>query len=146
MNSAGKKTTRNKKQEYDPIAEVIKVYTNNGWHASPAPKGCINDIIALRDKKLHFIQIITEKNTNDVKFNALPKNTFIQNAFSNGAVAVYAYVVEQRRSQPSEVNTDATEIKNVKVTFEDANTCRRIIIGSRQKPSNVIEESTHKKQ
>ncbi len=71
---------------------TIAKYTAAGWIAFPGGGG-INDVIAYRggpNPRLHFVQIVTDKAL--PRYNGLAKNTFIQNAFSNMAVPVYATV------------------------------------------------------
>lgn len=70
------------------IAAVLKKYNEGGWVASLAPKGSINDIIAQKPGKYHFIQVIWQDP--DVRTEDATKNTFIQNAFANGAIPVHA--------------------------------------------------------
>jgi hypothetical protein len=89
---------------------IIAKYVDAGWSAVPAPKGSVNDVIAHIDNKLHFVSIESERTDPE----GLVKNTFIQNAFSNGAVPVYARVVGS------------------KVTLCDINLNTRILIGKKR--------------
>lgn len=91
-------------------------YTENGWTVI-RPAGSINDIIAQRGKKYHFVQVVSDTETDNIKYQGIAKNSFIQNAFSNGAIPVYAHV---------------TGKKALKVTFEDVNANARIIISTRR--------------
>lgn len=115
---------------FDPAAAVIAKYTEFGWTAIRAPKNSLNDIIAQKDKRLHFIQVVTPETIDDGKFTGLPKNTFIQNAFSNMAIPVYAHVLVSKKKDGSIA---------AKVTFEDVNLNTRIIVGGK-KPAGGDEE------
>lgn len=103
----------------DMITTVLNKYTERGWTAIRAPKNSTNDIIAQKDKRLHFVQVVTASTINDSRFNGLSKTTFIQNAFSNGAQPVFAHVVQSRGIY--------------KITFEDVNLNGRIIIDRSKK-------------
>jgi len=96
------------------IKEVIDKYVSFGWTVIKIPPGSINDIITQKAARVHFVQIITKDTAENAKFHGLAKNTFIQNAFSNGAVPVYARVVT---SSPR------------KITFENVNEGTRVIVG-----------------
>lgn len=114
-----------------PLAIVAERYCQAGWSVVYPPIGSINDLIAQRGKKLHFIQINTPENVTSCKFQDIPKNTFIQNAFSNGAVPVYAHITVTRAKS--------------KLAFEDANQNSRIIIsGSTRSPPGMKKESPKK--
>jgi len=67
-------------------------YVNAGWviHV-PSGRG-INDFIASKRGRLHFVKCMKEESTNSPAFTGLARNTFIQNAFSNNATPVYAIV------------------------------------------------------
>jgi len=109
-------------QRSNNVGAVMEKYKSNGWNAFLAPKNSINDIISHRGDKYHFVQVVTSETQEDANHSGLAKNTFIQNAFSNGAIPVYAHVsVKQRR--------DSTE--NITITFEDVNLSARIIINNR---------------
>jgi len=87
---------------------ILSKYREAGWTITEAPKGTINQYIAHNNLKYHFIQVYEEGNA---KHEDLPKNQFIQNAMSNGAIPVYA---------------TCRDGKNV--TLQDINTLSRIII------------------
>lgn len=114
----------------NPLDSVIAKYTEFGWTLMRPPRGSINDIVAQKDKKFHFIQIVTPETIDNVKFHGVAKNTFVQNAFSNGAVPVYAHVVTKNQKAGLQIT----------VTFEDVNGNKRIIIGGRKKgPTDKVE-------
>lgn len=115
-------TPKSRTVPFDPIIPVIAKYTEFGWVAIRSPKNSLTDIIAQKDKRLHFVQVVTPETIDDVKFQGLPKNTFIQNAFSNTAVPVYAHVVTTKKK---EITT--------KITFEDVNLNTRVIIGGNRR-------------
>jgi hypothetical protein len=94
---------------------VIAKYASAGWTAVLAPKGSLNDVIAHNGAKLHFVYIDVGK----VDSDGLVKNTFIQNAFSNGAVPVYAHIADK------------------KVTLCDINLNSRIIVGKKRTPKSA---------
>lgn len=96
-------------------------------------KGGINDIVAQKDKKYHFIQVLTAKNQDEVRYHGEARNMFIQNAFSNSAIPVYAFVaiVKGRTGY------------RAKITFEDINADTRIIVGGgRTKKDKLVEPNT----
>lgn len=80
-------------------AAAVAKYQAAGWIVIVLPGKTINDLICARGavasagtvapaSKLHFVQIVPDITAG--KFTGLQRNTFIQNAFSNGAVPVYA--------------------------------------------------------
>lgn len=92
---------------------VIAKYKEYGWTLL-ATKG-INDFIANHPKnnKYHFIQVIHAGNDTDAKFSELARNSFIQNAFSNNALPVYAHCKQTRNGivvTCEDINTGATVI------------------------------------
>jgi hypothetical protein len=115
--ATAKKPTASRLIAMKPTAAVIAKYTESGWTASLAPKGSINDVIAQKNGKYHFIQVITGGPPEDSapKTDDLAKNTFIQNAFSNGAIPVHAYVTSAGTT--------------LKISLQDVNTCTRLIVG-----------------
>ncbi len=116
------KTRKPRVKQFDPVEAVISKYTEMAWTC--VRTRAINDIVAHKDKRLHFIQVVTPDNIEDAKYHGLAKNTFIQNAFANSAIPIFAHVV---------TSTVKNELR-VKVTFEDVNTNTRVIIGSAKKP------------
>lgn len=99
----------------DPVDVVISKYAKYGWTTLRPPPGT-NDLIAQKGNKLHFVRVVTEETADDVRFHGLPKNEFVQNAMSNSAQPIFARV----SGKPGAF----------KVTFEDVNTARRVIIGA----------------
>lgn len=118
-----------KKIIYDPITDVMNKYKEAGWTVMRAPKS-INDLVAQKDKRFHFIQIITPETIEDARFTGLAKNTFIQNAFSNGATPIFAHVQKVNKRTPTGMQVQS------KITFEDVNLNSRVII-SAKKEKNV---------
>lgn len=94
--------------QIDPKDAILAKYREAGWTITEAPKGTINQYIAHNNLKYHFIQVYEEGNA---KHEELPKNQFIQNAMSNGAIPVYANCKDGKT-----------------VTLQDINTQSRIII------------------
>ena len=80
--------------------------------------GGLNDFIAHKDRKLHFVQVVTKPD--DARYNGLALNTFIQNAFSNNAVPVHAKVVVSEKD-------DGTSVAS-KVLFTNVNDNTRVIV------------------
>lgn len=101
-----------------PIDHAIAKYTENGWGIIRPPKGGLNDFIASRNQRVHFVQVVTKATITDAKYHGEAKNNFVQNAFSNSATPIFAHVVEGPKP---------------KVTFEDVNTGNRAIVGGRAK-------------
>ena len=115
-------TRKPRVKPFDPIAAAMNKYTDMGWTCM-RQKTSINDLVAHKSTRMHFIQVVTLANIDDAKYTGLAKNTFIQNAFANNATPIFAHVI-------TSMVKDAPRIK---VTFEDVNTNCRIIIGSAKK-------------
>ena len=75
-----------KKVAIDPKTIVSGKYTSAGWIVYKLPNNCINHIIAHRGNKLHFVRV------NPKTSAGVFMSTFIQNALSNSAIPVYAFV------------------------------------------------------
>lgn len=110
-------TAQPRVKKISPLDSVIEKYTENGWEVIRCPKGSLNDIIATRNGRFQYVQVVA---TDDPKFHGEFKNNFVQNAFSNSATPVFAHVVSGIKG-------------SVKITFEDANTSNRVIIGGMRK-------------
>lgn len=87
----------------DPAAELVVKYTAFGWNISARPRRNINDFVATKGDKLHFIQLVAP---DDQRMAGERRGTFIQNAFSNDAVPVYAEV-SPRGVSLTDANTGA---------------------------------------
>jgi hypothetical protein len=128
-----KKPARPKK--VSPVDIAIAKYQENGWNVIKPPKGAVNDFLASRNGRFHFVNAITTETADEPKFHGEAKNNFVQNAFSNGATPVFAHV-QITKSGP-------------KVTYEDVNTGNRVLINqkSRQKDedSNAAKPQPAKK-
>ncbi len=98
-----------------PIEAAITKYQAADWTVIKAPKGAINDFMAKRGERFHFVQVVTKETIDDAKFHGEAKNSFVQNAFSNGAIPIFAHVVGK------------------KVTFEDVNSGNRALVTSKKK-------------
>lgn len=103
-----------------PLDIAMAKYAESGWKVIKPPKGSLNDFVASRGPRFHFVQVVTKKTIEDQKYHGESKNGFVQNAFSNGATPIFAHVVDG--SKP-------------KVTFEDVNTGNRAIVSARKKES-----------
>lgn len=96
-----------------------KKYTDAGWTVVMT-NGGINDFVAGKADRFHFVQVVMDET--DMKYHGLSKNSFIQNAFSNNAIPVYAYV------RVVTGNNSRAEIR-----LEDVNTRSRLIVGGGKK-------------
>lgn len=104
----------NKPKITSPIDIAIAKYQSAGWIVIKSPAGSINDFIAQREKRLQFIQVVTEATIDNAKYHGIAKNDFVQNAFTNHAAPVFAHVVGNE------------------VTFEDVNTGNRVLVATRK--------------
>lgn len=109
-------TTVKRPAKVEPKKAAVAAYAAAGWQVMIMPTGIINDIIAQKGNKLHFCQVVV--NAADAKYQGLPKNTFIQNAFSNGAIPVHAMVAP----------ADASGL--IKIVFTDANLNTRVVVAA----------------
>lgn len=98
------------------MAAVIAKYEAAGWKVFAAPRGTINDVIASNGQRMHFIQVIMPGTRESPRYSGLQRNTFIQNAFSNGALPVYATLAD-----------------GGKISLEDINLQARVIVGGGRK-------------
>jgi hypothetical protein len=96
---------------------IIKKYTDAGWIAFCPPKG-INNVIAFKPGRMHFIKIV--RSVDDGV--GIPKNTFIQNAFSNSADPIYAVVGP----------------KSAAIKLVNINLNTRVVLAARKKTIEVI--------
>lgn len=101
---------------------VSEKYKSFGWTVIKSPPKSVTDLIASKDKKLHYIQITTPETISDAKFQDNSKSQHVQNAFSNNAVPIYAHVVPENK-----------KLGTHKVTFTDINTNSKVIIGRAKK-------------
>lgn len=75
-----------------PVDLVASLYKENQWIVMIV--GGMNNIIAQKNNKLHFVQVVTcLKST---KYNGIARNEFIQNAFTNDATPIHAIVTDQK--------------------------------------------------
>lgn len=124
-------------EKFDPVVAVMNKYTDAGWQVVRMPKNSISDILAQKNKKLHFIQVVPEDKIDDNKYHGLSKNSFIQNAFSNSAAPIYAYVnVRQRKG------ADGMMMQCVKIVLEDINSLNRVIVGGNRKKQMSANANT----
>jgi hypothetical protein len=126
VNSEGKKTEKQVNSEGKKSSQTVQSptdiamakYTESDWKVIKPPKGSLNDFVASRGNRFHFVQVVTKVTIDDPKYHGESKNNFVQNAFSNGAVPIFAHVIEGPKP---------------KVTFEDVNTGNRALISTRKK-------------
>lgn len=102
-------------EKTSPVDLVKNKYADGEWVVIQTPPDTINDLITQRGDQLHFIQIITTETADNKRFQGLCQNTFIQNAFSNGARPIYAHV------------------RSPRVTFEDINSRARVLVNKKRK-------------
>jgi hypothetical protein len=117
---------------FSPVNDVYQRYVAAGWVVIVPPALSINHLIAGRGKKMHFVQVLTQNTMSNEMFQGLPMNTFIQNAFSNGAVPIHAYV--------RVVKTTPDSVFTV-VTFHDVNQNTKVII-AKKPPATTAPAST----
>jgi hypothetical protein len=118
----------------DLLSATLEKYHELGWVAFQAPKASLNDIIAQKGKKLHFVQIVTKETIDGPRHQDIAKNTFIQNAFSNSAMPIYAHVVvATKRGEPPAIRS---------ITFENVNDSSRVIIGGKRQGTATPAEIT----
>ncbi len=105
-------------RQLSPIEYVCIKYAEHGWTVINPPAGGINDILAQKGPKLHFVQVVTSANIDQQRYHGEAKNAFIQNAFSNMAQPIFGHVVSSRNG--------------ASVTFGDVNLGTRVIIGAKK--------------
>jgi hypothetical protein len=105
------------------IEAVCGRYRAKNWTVF-APKNGPNDIVAHFQgpkgaTKYHFVQLAPGRDIGG----------FIQNAFSNGAMPIFAHIkfAKATSSEPTEGATPTPAYK-ISVTFSDANTKNRVIV------------------
>jgi len=108
---------------FDFVGHAAQRYTEGGWVVFKCQPGSVNDLVAHRDKKLHYIRVVPSNNAEDARFTGEQKNAFIQNAFSNAALPVFA------RVKPVSKKGDVTPSSSV-ITFENINDGARVIVGA----------------
>lgn len=121
------KTPTVKQVPFDYIGAAMAKYNEAGWTAYRCPTGGMNDFIAHRDKKLHYLQVVPSDNVENMRFHGEAKNTFIQNAFSNSAVPIHATVT-------------AKKVGGAKITLEDVNTNGRVVVAGPRKVVKAAEK------
>ena len=118
--------------KYNTVDIVADNYRRGGWIVIVPPKESLNDIIAQNGSKFHFVQVVDDPSR--LKFNTLSQNSFIQNAFSNGARPVYARVSQKKNKKTQEINYI--------VLFEDVNLASRVIIARKNNNVNKISSNS----
>ncbi len=124
QNSSKTTTIPSIKPIISPVNDVINKYTAYGWTVIRPSGTALNDLIAQKNKRLHFIQVVTDEAS--ARHSGLAKNTFIQNAFSNSAQPIYAHV-----TYSSKLNEDNHPVRT-DIVFEDVNQNTRVIIGAKK--------------
>ena len=107
-----------------PIELVLAKYNEAGWQTIKSPKNNMNDLIAQKSHRLHFVQVVPKKFIDDPRYHGMAKSSFIQNAFSNGATPVFAHVDSAK-----------------KIVFEDVNLCGRVIVNGKATTSGKVTTS-----
>ena len=85
--ASAKPASTNKKRggasaELDSIDTVINKYKEYEWETLKIDSNTMNDIIAKKGDKMHFIIVQENSTYDDPKFHGLQKNNFVQNAMS----------------------------------------------------------------
>jgi hypothetical protein len=106
------------------IGAVVGKYEAKGWKTLLTMSGA-TDIIAQSENRsrLHFIQVVRHGHEGGAKYGGESKNTFVQNAFSNGATPVHAFV-EIARSKMD----DASKKPEAKITLRDVNLDKKVLV------------------
>lgn len=128
----------------NPVNDVYQKYIAAGWTVIVPPAMSINHLIAQKGKKMHFIQVLTLDTMSGEIFQGLPKNTFIQNAFSNGAIPVHAFVRVVKTSLnklTTGIDLGTDKIFTV-ITLQDVNQNTKIIIAPKKQPA-ANDPATH---
>lgn len=112
--------------EIDYVRACANTYAGNGWTVVTPPVGSIVDIIAQKNHRFHFVQVVPPGQAESAKFTGIAKNTFVQSAFSISAIPVHARPTIRKQA--------------CVFAFEDINTNSRIILG--KKPKAVAEPPT----
>lgn len=86
------KSPAKKPKSLTPVSLVASVYKENQWNVMIV--GGICNIIAQKNNKLHFVQVVTCLKS--AKYNGIARNEFIQNAFTNDATPIHAIVTDQK--------------------------------------------------
>lgn len=107
---------------FDFTGHAMQKYTDGGWNAFRSQQGAINDFVAHRGTKTHFVRVVPSNDTENLKFAGVDKNSFIQNALSNNAIPVFAKVT------PVAKKGEATPT-SANVTFTNINDGARVIVG-----------------
>lgn len=116
---------------FDPYEAVIQKYNLAGWEAFRTPGGSA-EIMARKTKvkdaqkpahtKFHFVQVITPETKDEIRFHGESKGNFIQNAFSNSAEPIHAFVTRTRVKNPeATVNPESKWINRIKIKFTNIN-------------------------
>ncbi len=116
----------------DHLSAVVEKYEQHGWGVFRI-NGGINDIIAQKGNKLHFVQVVPVEKGEDARFTGIARNTFVQNALSNNAIPVHGYVKTKNKKTPT------GKVPVMSVVFDDVNTGSRLILG---KSSKTLECDT----
>lgn len=99
--STGKKSSGGKKSSKAAAAPKISIvdevqtrYEAAGWQTMRG--GNAVDIIARRDKRYQFIQVIPAESASDPAWTGEARNSFVQNALSNNAEPIHALVATSK--------------------------------------------------
>lgn len=129
------------KQLSSNVDAVSAKYVSSGWNLIMPPKGTLNDLIAQHPNgRLHFIQVTYQ---DDARTSGIPNGSFVQNAFSNGAIPIRASVSVQKK--PTKTNAPNAAKPNIpkpnipkpKILLIDANTNTKVIIRAQKKQPNA---------
>ncbi len=75
------------------VKYVAEYYAQNKWTVITAPKGSLVDLIASKGSRMHFVKVLSTSGTSYSE--GVAKNDYIQNAFSNMAIPVFATEISE---------------------------------------------------
>jgi hypothetical protein len=78
------------------VDEAINKYRTAGWYVIRLSHA-VNDFIANRDDKIHFVKVYGESELDSPSFHGIARNNFVQNAMSNGARPIFASVKKVKK-------------------------------------------------
>lgn len=110
------------KLTFDFVGAAIGKYAEGGWNVYRCTNGNINDFIAHREKKIHYVRVVPSNAAEDLRYHGESKNSFIQNSMSNAAIPVFASVkpvVKKGEEVPS----------GAAISLENVNDKTRVLIG-----------------
>jgi len=118
-----KKPAKTAAVQFDFVGHAMRRYVDGGWNTFKSQPGSINDFVAYRGTKAHFVRVVPSSSAEDSRYTGESKNSFIQNALSNNATPVFAKV------KPVAKKGDVIP-SGADVTFNNINGGARVIVGA----------------